>query len=284
MKRTQLMALLTRAILDGWLTEEDASLILARYDRGELAEIDIPLAPEDVISGDSRGIRELALIALLASLGLWLIKTGRSDFDVVLSSLPSLTSNLRTEIVDILQTAFEEDVRILAEEFASGGMSLGQWQIRMANRIRQHLAEQTMLGLGTDRLSSAQLSNLDAIMRRETAYLSRFADQIAVAEAQGRRLSPAYIGNRAELYAGTARGEYFRASEEWMSGRVGWIIRYETRGDENVCSPCQNADGWYLIGQGPMPGQVCLGRSRCRCVRNLIYDPVRFAELTGGIP
>lgn len=57
---------------------------------------------------------------------------------------------------------------------------------------------------------------------------------------------------------------------------------------ENVlvhnCSSCISAqmNGPYLSGRGPFPGQVCFGRSRCRCYRRLRYDPVMY-QLLGGI-
>ena len=60
------------------------------------------------------------------------------------------------------------------------------------------------------------------------------------------------------------------------------MIHYVARGDQNTCGPCNHATGYYLVGTGPMPGQVCLGRDACRCTRELVYDLERYRALGGA--
>lgn len=81
---------------------------------------------------------------------------------------------------------------------------------------------------------------------------------------------------RAPLYGGNIRGIYFKLIELGYSMSQGWVSEYITKGDKSTCKSCREAAGYYLPGQGPMPGQVCKGRARCRCKRVLKYDPARY--------
>lgn len=110
-------------------------------------------------------------------------------------------------------------------------------------------------------------------------YLRKWRD---AAETDGD--SPEKRANRATLYSGNIRGVLFRYIEilnqaKYGTGNPGWVAHYQARGDKNTCKPCQAAVGWYLLGHGPFPGQVCKGRSRCRCVRVIVYDPARLKLL-----
>lgn len=278
MTRADFLAALTRAVRDGWLTEADAADLLRAYDAGQLVELPDVLPLPDAIQGVSADDRDhLLLIAFglgLAALGL----------RTTAERLPVLALPRRVAGVDALQTAFEAQARQFAADLAAGRLTLADWQATFGQAVRQHLAAQTLAGAGTRTLSPAQLTRLDALARRETAYLSRFADQIVVAQAQGKPLTEAQIGARSEQYAGTARGEFFRAAElaERQNGGLadGYVIEYVAVGDKHTCDPCLSAVGYYLPGAGPYPGQVCYGRSRCRCRRLWVYDPARYAELT----
>jgi hypothetical protein len=343
MTRLELMELLTRAVRDGWMTEDEAAVILVRYDNGEwINEAMLPVPIDLAIVGDDTGTRRLAAATALLLLAYTLRReTGATrgkmqtavqligvavdeaevlaritpygfrdtdraaavlavskstkalqDAEVAIGNvvtwedMPAARLNIRANIADTLQDAFETDTRRYAQRLADGKATLSEWQSLMSYRIRRHIAEQTMAGKGTDLLSNADIQRLDSIMRRETAYLSRFADQLAVGQARGEALSSGHIANRAEMYGGTARGEFFRANEYYAVGgnANGWVCEYITRGDSNVCSPCEGAGErrWYLPGQGPLPGQVCLGRARCRCRRDLVFDPIQYARLMAG--
>jgi len=98
-------------------------------------------------------------------------------------------------------------------------------------------------------------------------------------DAPARRLS------RAKLYSGNIRGIFYRYSERLrkaahdLAGITGWVVHYVPKEDKNTCKPCKQAAGWYLLGHGPYPGQVCKGAGLCRCQRVLVYDPARYALL-----
>lgn len=278
MTRVDFLAALTRAVRDGWLAEADAAALLREYDAGHLVELPDVLPLPDAIQGvrqdDSDHLLLIAFGLVLAAFGL----------RTAAERLPVLSLPRRVAGVDALQTAFEAQARQFAADLAAGRLTLADWQAAFGQVVRQHLAAQTLAGAGTRTLSPAQLTRLDALARRETAYLTRFADQIVIAQAQGQPLTEAQIGARSEQYAGTARGEFFRAAElaEMQNGGLGdgYVIEYVAVGDKHTCDPCNSAVGYYLPGAGPYPGQVCYGRSRCRCRRLWIYDPARYAELT----
>lgn len=96
--------------------------------------------------------------------------------------------------------------------------------------------------------------------------------------------SPEKRANRSTLYSGNIRGVLFRFIEmlnqiKYGAINPGWVAHYRPKGDKNTCKPCSAAAGYYLLGHGPFPGQVCKGRSRCRCVRVVVYDPARLKLL-----
>jgi hypothetical protein len=286
MNREAFLALLVRGVSDGWLSETEAADLLARFTAGELVYVQEPLQPSQAIRGVERDddLLRAALAALLAVL--LFSMGGRRTFGPPLETFHLLPLTTRIFTIDELQTAFERQTRSLARQLGAGQLDLAGWQTAMQTELRQHLTAQTMAGLGRDTLTPRELARLNTLARQETAYLARFADQIAIAQAQGTPLSVAQIGARSELYAGAGRGEFFRAVETSAiaDGRIGPgnVVRYVAIGDANTCSPCLAAVGYYLPGEGPVPGQVCRGHGRCRCRRMWLFDPARYAELTGG--
>ena len=90
--------------------------------------------------------------------------------------------------------------------------------------------------------------------------------------------------NRAKLYTGNSRGTAFHQVEVGTLKRytAGWVSLYQTK-DSKACSSCHDAAGYYLIGRGPYPGQVCKGRARCRCKRLIVWNPAQHKILSGAI-
>ena len=96
-----------------------------------------------------------------------------------------------------------------------------------------------------------------------------------------------YLAERAAQYGGIGRAIYFMSYEalglprQGDGSAPGVVIRYVAIDDAGTCSPCHNAQGYYLPGQGPYPGQICLGRHHCRCRRETLYDPAMYFSLLG---
>jgi hypothetical protein len=113
------------------------------------------------------------------------------------------------------------------------------------------------------------------LLRREIGYLSRFVGEIANGEIP--HSNEDQIGNRAAMYGGTARGEFYREHE--LNVPPGFVMEYISRDDKRTCDPCYQAEGYFMPGLGPMPGQVCLGRARCRCQRKRRWLPAIYESL-----
>jgi hypothetical protein len=94
--------------------------------------------------------------------------------------------------------------------------------------------------------------------------------------------APAKRTSRSKLYSGNIRGVFFRYIEKLrkmrhdLIGQTGYVAHYIAVGDKSSCFPCKGSVGFYLLGQGPFPGQVCRGASFCRCKRVIVLDPARY--------
>lgn len=186
----------------------------------------------------------------------------------------------------------------LADDFAAGRISLADWQ--EAQRRLNAGALAAMASLGNPRGTVQLQQRLAAIEQEQAAYLQRFADQLSARQLAA--LMPGdddtrrgglllllewgggYIARRAASYSGAARGVFFEAMESSGTGTngAGWVVRYEARDDDRTCSRCLDAQGYYLPGHGPMPGEVCYGGGACRCERMSVYDPAMYAQLIGS--
>lgn len=255
MSREAFLAFLARSVADGLLTEDDAVGLLRQFDAGTLEMPQgLPLTPAQTNEGDALA-EALAALAALALLG----EAAR----------------------EALRDRYEVEVQSLAERLARGEMTLSEWQSAMSRAVRTHLYAQALAG-GDRTLTAEERAALEAEAALQMAYLSRFADGVAVALLLGLTLTAGYIANRAAQYAGAGWSWWFRASER--EGRRGVVVDYVARDDDRTCDRCLAAEenGPYLPQSGPMPGQVCRGRGRCRCVRVERYDLAAWRRLTGG--
>jgi hypothetical protein len=179
----------------------------------------------------------------------------------------------REHFRDQLQTQYEARVAALGRSVADGTISIRQWQRLMDTATTQYLIRQQALGAGTTRMDTAAFTALDATVRRQQAYISRFSDTIGAKTATGKPLSGDAIASRATLYSGAGRAVGARAQErdsdeEW---------EYVAVDDGGTCAPCLDAEGIYSAGDGPMPGEVCEGFGNCRCTRELVSEGSRSA-------
>lgn len=274
MNRDEFIALLSRLVSDGEISEADAMDLLLQFDAGTLPDswaLPLPVA-EAIRQGHDDKTTEAALLALL----LLLSQNGQE------MRLRPFSPLLSEQLTSAIQDAFQARVDALAGQLARREIQLLQWQGQMMTEIESHVAQQMYLGNGRAALSTAQLQRLDRIVREQSAFLQRFADHIAMRAGQGRPWREEYVASRARQYGGVGRAEFFRAIE----GRdtdAAIVVDYISRDDKFVCGPCLQAEdeGPYLPGTGPYPGEVCLGRDRCRCVRRRRYNPAAYARLTG---
>ncbi len=276
MNRDEFIDLLGRLVTDGVIDEMRALEILQAFDAGELPDgWQLPLPPAQGITGYDEADDEASLLFLAIALGIRI----EGEFLPKPRTIAQVTREANK-----LQTAFERQVRKLATDLANGDLTVVQWQERMISATRQNLINQVRLGSGRATLTLRQITRVDELMVRQTAFIQRFADSVSAGRGgEGAALSEAQIGARSSQYGGFARGEMFRQYEGAESYGDGWVIQYIARDDDATCGPCSRAAyyGPYLPGDGPMPGEVCLGRQSCRCERRPVYNMAAWRDMVG---
>lgn len=273
----QLIDLLTRLIADGELTEKQAAAILEYWRDRPTAEL-------------------LAVLPLVLEVGVGALVEDDDDPPW----LPPLLllgagSAERTRRMDRLQDDHADEMARLVTELEAARMTVSQWQAaaRKANATLLDAA----VTLSGGRMTAALQQRMIEIEHEQAAYLQRFADELSLRKLaapmpeDGRRKallllmawSAAYLANRAASYSGAGRGLFFAGLESGgAESGPGWVIHYQINHDERLCSGCADAEGYYLPGQGPMPGDVCLGGGFCRCERVPMFDEAMYRRLGGA--
>ena len=280
----RLIELLAQLTADGEIAEEQAAGILLNWQTLTGLEMILPLPMAE-------GIREeeidddMILAILIAVLGAR-ARGARSPAAIYARLAPQY----RRPVIDMIQDWHATQAEDLAESLAANRLSVEDWQ-RRVRQLNQSVTR-TMAELGAGRELRRMRDRLSAAQTTGAAYLQRFAEQIAArrliaANPQlfpdgARGLTVNQIAARVRLYTGAGRALYFAGAEIEREGEAGWAIRYEARDDPDTCSPCHRAEGYYLPGDGPYPGDVCLGAGNCRCVRFAVYAPEIHARLTAA--
>lgn len=184
---------------------------------------------------------------------------------------------------DKVQDDFEAGVRDLAARLQQSEDVAG-WQRGMQVAVARYLVQQASLGAGRpvlrDTMRALDWQVADRITQQQ-AYLSRFAEEVAAKALVGRPLSPEQIAARATMYSGAGRALWFEGSERVQDGGQDTVVYYRSRDDAGTCDRCLEAQRGspYAPGAGPMPGAICRGRGRCRCVREPRTDKQQAARL-----
>lgn len=181
---------------------------------------------------------------------------------------------------------FHEAVDKHSETLSRGAIST--WQRKMRDTIAVYMVKQEQLALGRA-LTAVEEAGLQARFNRQAAYLQSFADQMMAQRILDEtelmaEFTTKNVKQRARQYAGSGYASFYRVSEQGMEPGV--VIEYFARDDGGTCSPCLEAQerGPYLPGEGPMPGDVCLGRGHCRCEREPVLDMAAYLSLGGRPP
>jgi len=268
MSREAFKAYLVRCVQDELLTEAQARDLLRQFDNDELDTSDMPLPLNEAIDTPTERDAELAILALI-TLGM-LAKDG----------LQALSDARKDVLRERLQDRFQSEARRLTEALYDGS-KLGIWQRGMSDLIRDNILQQAQVGLG-DVITAERLAELIPGIQEQQAFLSRFADEIRARDLIGQPMSLGEARNRAELYAGAGRAEWFR-SDMSITGEEGTVIDFISQDDESTCQDCLAADssGPYLHDDPtlPIPGSVCLGGGRCRCELRERYAPEEARRL-----
>jgi hypothetical protein len=226
--------------------------------------------------------RKLLILILL------LLSLQRTTYAQLFAAFFSLRGSVppKNEIRDDLQDAFSAAVVQIAP-LAVALTTLDMWHAQMQRAVRNHLFMQEMAARGRELLPTEELRLEQNEVAEQIAYVERFHAEIESnleAEAAGETASavtPEGVAARSDLYSGAGRAKWFRADEEGSPDGI--VIDYFAIDDAGTCAPCHKADSEspYLPGTGPMPGEVCLGRGRCRCVRVPRRSMTEWRRLSG---
>lgn len=257
MTSSEVLALLTRLVVDGRITEEEAAEVFSQWQDGL---IDIPDIPDIRRRDDDT----LALLAAALVLGL----TGGGS-----GKLPVLFSTRQTSAFpNLLQDWWVERSNDLGAQFASGAIGVDELFTAANADLQAYMAAQHMggfRGLRSDVLGRSLLE--------QRAYLSRFRDEVAYRVAIGDMPSGEYIANRLSLYGGAGRGEFW-LGDVTLAGEASRerpiLVHYRAVDDGGTCSACHSAQGVYYVNDPalPLPGRICYGGSKCRCWIEYIYE------------
>lgn len=174
----------------------------------------------------------------------------------------------RREIVGLLNAhtnAGENRLGDLATALHEGRISRGVFAEQFATEIKRlHLQNRALGAGGWDGLTQADYGAVGGKLQADYRRLLNFADAIANGE-----ISIAQALNRANMYAGNARTQYWeawRARNRAGIGRV--LIEKRNLGAAEHCPDCTelHARGWQMEGVLPTPGDgstECL--SNCAC-------------------
>lgn len=271
----ELSELLGRMVAAGEITEEQALALLLAVGDGDISDELIPLPPylrTFEHQEEEENVRRI-LLALLAG--------------GIVAALAE-ASRRRMAVSDRLMDWFGGEAETLAQAAGQGKISLSEFQRRAGELMRQHDLAQAYVG---SRRYGQLRPAIDAALERQSVYLQRFVDQMALRRLDntfggplglGADYTPEYLAQRLNQYAGHGRRLFFEALEQYgdENGR-GWVVYYVAVDDNGTCRPCHNAQGVYLPGTGPYPGEVCLGGGNCRCRRVPEWAPEIYRRLAG---
>lgn len=286
-----LIDLLARLVADGALTEAQAAGILRQWREIDGLDLLLPLPVAEGVATEERD-REAFVIALAVSQDNYMRLLGVQDEAEAWRKLRRLGPRSRIASANRVQDIHAAEVRRLTEALLAGRIGVAEWQRQV--RRQNVLAFDVLLALGASGPAPGLSGRLEETEREQAAYLQRFADGVAgnwlaallpaaLATTLGlvaQRWTEDYIAQRAASYSGAGRRLFFEAWETGGGGPGdGWVVQYVAQDDERTCSPCREAEGFYLPGDGPYPGEVCLGGGHCRCERWPIYSPGLYAQL-----
>lgn len=164
-------------------------------------------------------------------------------------------------------TRLKKQVQDLTLQMTNGELKLWEWEKLAAQRIKESHIRMSALGAGgMGNLTNAHYGSIGGILRKEYRLLNKFARGIE----QG-KYSPAYIVNRAGMYAASTRRSFFKGQQisRALSGVT--LARRVLDAQAQHCPDClaYATNGFVPIEDIVAPGEACRCGGRCRC--NIIY-------------
>ena len=286
MSRVEFVQILTQAVMDKKITETQAKELVALYDAQGTPVTMTAVSLADLLAqqdGEDDRIRHLMMIFLLVLMGMGdTITPDRVVWEAMPQMIRGMPIARRTALMDMAQDMMDQELARLTERLGAG-LALDEWMIQADTLVRRQMYLGHMLGAGA---LTAGIMDVSREMAKDSRYLAGFGGEIMLRQMLGKPMSGAWIAARLTTYGGAARALFYQGYEtqglpDGESG-PGWVSEYEAEDDDHTCGRCHDAQGYYLPGEGPMPGRECLGGNKCRCRRVMIYAPDIYQELIAG--
>jgi hypothetical protein len=177
----------------------------------------------------------------------------------------------RREIVSQLDAQIrlgEQRIADLTTAFHEGRISAATWTEQMSTGLRRlHLQSAAQGAGGWDRLNQRDFGRVGGKLQSDYRRLTQFARDI-----ENGNVSLAQALNRADLYVGNARTQFWSAERDRQPRNAGTVMieRRQLGGGES-CRDCVGyyTQGWAMAGTLPVPGErsVCLTKCKCNLLR-----------------
>lgn len=233
------------------ITLDEAGELLRRFLSGEFPDDTLPLATEEAQRKDND-----AWIALFLA-----------NRNILRRSAFTTRKHAQREIRDAFEHKTTQSISQMVDS-----SSVRQWHEDEKSIISGAMLTSWLVGNGRN-----DEPDIDEQIDLQLAYLYRFAAEQHARDALGRPFTELYLLNRALSYGGAVRGAFYRGNESVMDD--GLVSQYIAKDDRGTCQPCRDAVGYYRLGEGIFPGEVCRGGYYCRCERITIYAPEILARL-----
>jgi hypothetical protein len=187
----------------------------------------------------------------------------------------------RREIIGQLDAQIrhgEQRLANLTTAYHEGRLSASVWTEQMSTELRRlHLQSAAQGAGGWDRMTQRDFGRVGGKLQADYRYLTNFAQDIK----EGRVTLPQAL-NRANLYAGNARTQFWAAERDRRPLPDAGMIAIERRqlSAAEHCTGCIElyGRGWQLAGTLPIPGDGSTPcRSNDKCI--LLAREVPVAEL-----
>lgn len=150
----------------------------------------------------------------------------------------------------------------LAGKLQTGSISLADWQLQTAQRLKTlHVATAIAGRGGFASMTSSDYGFLGNLIKAQYQYLNQFANDIA----SGKQPLNGQFVTRVNLYVQATRGT-FEDVKRWEATNQGNTQERRILGVADHCDSCTSASakGWQPIGTLPRIGES-LCKTNCKC-------------------
>ena len=155
-------------------------------------------------------------------------------------------------------------------------LSVSAWYMAMQQQLGRLTVQNAALAAGGfDKLKATDFARLDKSLRDDFKRLNNFGRDLDAG-----KLSQAQIINRIQMYAGTARKQYYASQPRPKTKKGEVVLERRVLGAAEHCSWCTYLAGlgWQPYGILPLPGasnpdckdDQCLSHCQCRIERKVV--------------